>query len=90
MDRPILDRTKLEGRYDLGFAITPEEYMPMMIRSAVNAGITLPPQALQLLDNPAIGSVVDGLTSVGLSLESRKAPLDLLVVDSIERMPTEN
>jgi uncharacterized protein (TIGR03435 family) len=90
MDRPVLDLTKLEGRYTISFPITPEEYMPMMVRSAVNAGITLPPQALQLLDTPAIGSVVDGLKSVGLLLQARKAPLDMLVVDSIERTPTEN
>ena len=90
MDRPILNLTKLDGRYNISFPITPEEYMPMMVRSAVNAGITLPPQALQLLDNPAISSVVDGLKSVGLLLQARRAPLDMLVVDSIERTPTEN
>lgn len=90
LDRPILDLTKLEGRYNITFPVTREEFMPMLVRSAVNAGVTLPPQALQLLDTPAIGSVIDGLKSVGLSLEARKAPLDLLVVDSIERMPTAN
>jgi len=90
LDRPILDLTTLEGRYDIWFPITPEEDMPMMVGSAVNAGITLPPQALQLLDGPAIGSVVDGLKAVGLLLQARKAPLDMLVVDSIERTPTEN
>ena len=64
--------------------------MPLMIRSAVNAGATLPPQALQLLDAPSFGSVENGLRSLGLSLEERRAPLDHLVVDSIERTPTEN
>lgn len=90
MKYPVLDRTKLEGRYDVRFNIAPEDYMPLMIRSAVNAGITLPPQALQLLDAPSLGSVENGLRSLGLSLEERRAPLDHLVVDSIERTPTEN
>lgn len=90
LDRPILDLTKLEGRYNITFPVTREEFMPMLVRSAVNAGVTLPPQALQLLDSPAIGSVIDGLKSVGLLLEARKAPLDMLVVDSIEKTPTEN
>jgi uncharacterized protein (TIGR03435 family) len=90
MDHPVLNDTKLEGRYDIGFDIAPEDYMPLMIRSAVNAGIQLPPQAMQLLDTPTKGSVEAGLRSLGLSLEARKAPLDHLVVDSIERMPTEN
>ncbi len=91
LDRPILDQTKLgDARFDVTFPIAQEDYMPMLIRSAVNAGITLPPQAMALLDAPSIGSVEAGLKSLGLSLQAQKAPLDLLVVDSIERMPTEN
>jgi len=90
MDRPILNWTKLEGRYNVGFKIAPEEVMPMMIRSAVNAGISLPPQALTLLDGASIGSVEEGLKSAGLSLAARRAPLDVVVVDSIQRAPSEN
>jgi uncharacterized protein (TIGR03435 family) len=90
MDQPVVDRTKLAGRYDAAFSIAPEDYMPLMIRSAVNAGISLPSQALQLLDAPSQGSVEAGLKSLGLSLERQRAPLDRLVVDSIERTPTEN
>jgi uncharacterized protein (TIGR03435 family) len=90
MDRPILDLTKLDGRYNIAFAVAQEDYMPMLMRSAVNAGITLPPQAMALLDAPSIGSVESGLKSLGLVLEARRAPLDLLVVDSIEKTPTDN
>jgi uncharacterized protein (TIGR03435 family) len=90
MRYPVLNRTYLEGRFDIGFNIAPEDYMPLMIRSAVNAGVTLPPQALQMLDAPSLGSVENGLRSLGLSLEERRAPLDYLVVDSIERTPTDN
>jgi uncharacterized protein (TIGR03435 family) len=64
--------------------------MPLLIRSAVNAGVQLPSQALQLLDAPSRGSVEAGLGSLGLSLERQRAPLDFIVVDSIERTPTEN
>jgi uncharacterized protein (TIGR03435 family) len=90
MDRPILDLTKLDGRYNVAFAVSQEDYMPMLVRSAVNAGITLPPQAMALLDAPSIGSVENGLKSLGLSLEARRAPLDLLVVDSLAKTPTAN
>ena len=90
LDHPVLDRTKLDGRYDVAFGIAPEDYMPLLIRSAVNAGITLPPQALQLLDAPSRGSLEEGLRSLGLSLEARRAPLDHVVIDTIERTPTEN
>ena len=90
VDRPILDQTSLEGRYDIKFAVAQEDYMPMLIRSAVNAGVTLPPQAMAALDAPAMGSVEQGLKSLGLVITPRKSPLDVLVVDSIEKTPTEN
>lgn len=90
MRHPVINLTKLDGRFDIGFNIAPEDYMPLMIRSAVNAGITLPPQALQMLDAPSLGSVENGLRSLGLSLEERRAPLEYIVVDSMERTPTEN
>ena len=90
VDRPILDQTNLDGRYDIKFAVAQEDYMPMLVRSAVNAGVTLPPQAMAALDLPAMGSVENGLKSLGLVIAPRRSPLDVLVVDSIEKTPTEN
>jgi uncharacterized protein (TIGR03435 family) len=62
----------------------------MLIRSAVNAGISLPPEALRLLDNAKADSVPDALRKIGLSLDPRHAPLVMLVVDTVERAPTGN
>lgn len=91
VDRTIVDQTKLEGRYTVGFDIRSEDYGPMMVRAAVNAGIPMPSQALALLDGAsAAASVFDGLKALGLSLEPRRGPLDMLVVDSIDKTPTEN
>jgi len=90
VDRPIVDLTNLDGRYDIKFAVAQEDYMPMLVRSAVNAGITLPPQAMAALDLPSMGSVENGLKSLGLVITPRRSPLDVLVVDSIEKAPTEN
>lgn len=90
VDRPVVDMTKLEGRYDIVFELSPEDFQAMMIRSAVAAGVTLPPQALQLLDKASVAAVPDALRSLGLSLQSRRAPLEVLVIDSMEKLPTEN
>ena len=90
VDRTIVDQTKLEGRYTIGFDIRPEDYGPMMVRAAVNAGIPMPPQALAQLDGASGGSVFDGLKLLGLSLEPRRGPLDVLIVDNIDKAPTEN
>ncbi len=90
VDRVIVDQTKLEGRYTIGFNIRSEDYGPMMVRAAVNAGIPMPPQALAQLDGASAGSVFDGLKLLGLSLEPRRGPLEYLVVDSIDKTPTDN
>jgi uncharacterized protein (TIGR03435 family) len=89
-DRPIVDMTGLKGRYDLEFDVNPEDYQPMLIRVAVNAGATLPPQALRILDGYSSASLSDALQKVGLKLESRKAPLDVIVIDEAKKTPTEN
>jgi len=88
-DRPVVDMTQLPGRYDLSVDLSQDDYNAMLIRSAVTAGVNLPPQALRLLDN-SDGSLFGALKPLGLKLEGRKAPLDVLVIDSILRTPTEN
>jgi uncharacterized protein (TIGR03435 family) len=88
-DRPVIDVTNLQGRYDITMDLTPEEYRAMLIRSAVAAGVTLPPQALQALQG-SDGSMFSALKPLGLKLESRKAPVEVLVVDSANKMPAEN
>jgi uncharacterized protein (TIGR03435 family) len=88
-DRPVIDATGLTGTYDFSFAVTPEEYQTLLIRAAVNSGVVLPPQALRLLDNGGdpLGSALEQL---GLKLDSRKAPVELLVVDQVLKTPAEN
>jgi uncharacterized protein (TIGR03435 family) len=82
--------TDLKGNYDLNLTVTPEDYQTMLIRVAVNAGMMLPPQALQLLDSGSVTSLIDGLQQLGLKMEARKSPLDMLVVDQLSKTPTEN
>jgi uncharacterized protein (TIGR03435 family) len=89
-DRPIVDMTALKGQYDLAFDVNPEDYQPMLIRSAVYAGVALPPQALRLLDGSSSAALGDALQQIGLKLESRKAPLDVWVIDDALKTPTAN
>ena len=90
VDRPILNLTELKGNYDLTLNLTPEDYQAMLIRAAVNNGVVLPPQALRLMDVGSTASLLDALQQVGLKLDARKSPLDLLVIDQILKTPTEN
>jgi len=90
LDRPIVDMTGLNGQYDFALDITEEDYRAMLIRAAVSAGVVLPPQALRLLDNGEPVSLFGAVEKLGLKMEGRKAPLDFLVIDEMQKQPTEN
>jgi uncharacterized protein (TIGR03435 family) len=88
-DRPVVDMTGLKGRYDFTVQLSQEDYMAMLIRSAVKNGVSLPPQALKLMESSG-DTLYNSVQMVGLKLEPRKAPLDVVVVDSAEKTPVEN
>jgi len=91
LDRPVLDMTGVKGLFDVSVDLTPEDYRVMLIRAAVAAGPVLSPDALRVLDgSPSPTSLFDGLTKFGLKLETSRARLDVLVVDSARKTPTEN
>ena len=91
MDKPVVDMTGAPANtfYDLSFDITPEDYRTMLIRSAIAAGVALPPGAERLADLPT-ESLTTAMEGAGLKLDSRKAPLDVMVIDHAEKTPTEN
>jgi uncharacterized protein (TIGR03435 family) len=88
VDRPILNMTNLKGTYDVTLNVTPEDYRAMLVQAAVKSGVTLPPEALRLMDGNPVASLSDAFEAVGLKMVARKAPLDLLVVDQVSKTPT--
>ena len=88
--RPIIDMTGLKGRYDFTINFMPEDYRAMLIRSAIAAGVSVPPQALRALEGASDSALGDALEQVGLKLDARKAPLDIVVVDSATSTPAAN
>jgi uncharacterized protein (TIGR03435 family) len=90
IERPVVDMTDLQGTYDLTLEFTPEEYRVLLIRTALSAGVNLPPEAVRLLEGASDESLFKGLQAVGLKLESRRAPLEVLVIDSASKTPSEN
>src|SRR5262249_32632438 len=91
LDRPVMDLTGVNGSYDVAFDLSPEDYRSMLIRAAVAAVLVMSPHALRSRDaSAARASLFEGLAKFGLKLETHRAPLDFLVVDSIRKTPTEN
>src|SRR5262245_57931833 len=75
--RPVLDKTGLEGRYDftLALATTPGGGADGIKKSALEEGFSLFAYALDQL---------------GLRLDAQKTLMDMLIVDHVEKTPTEN
>jgi uncharacterized protein (TIGR03435 family) len=90
VDRPIVDMTDLTGTYDVSLPVTDDDYRVMLIRAGLNAGVSLPPQALRLLDGASTPSLFEAMQKLGLKLDARKAPLDVVAVDEMRKTPTEN
>lgn len=90
LDRPIVDMTGLTGNYDLSVKVTQEDAQTMMIRAAVNAGMVLPPQAIQAMEAGSVSSLLDALQQLGLKLDARRAPLETIVIDQASKTPTAN
>lgn len=87
---PVIDMTESPGRYDFTLPLTADDYQGMLIRAAVSAGVQLPAAALQFAQMNNGDSLGASLESVGLKLERRRAPLDVVVVDKALRVPTAN
>lgn len=79
LDTPVLDKTGLTGEYDFDF-----EYS----REGLD-GFRRP-----LTDGPEVSNAstlqVALEEKLGLKLESRKGPVEMLVVDSGDRVPAQN
>ncbi len=89
LDRPVVNMTSLPGNYNLTLPVTQEDYYILLVRSGANAGVALPPRALPLLNGTPV-SLFDAIDAEGLHLDSRKLPLDTIVVDHAIQSPTEN
>ncbi|KAA6464621.1 TIGR03435 family protein [Acidobacteria bacterium AB60] len=76
VDRPVIDRTGLAGRFDLH------------LKWAADAPVSAPASAIQ--EDPSGPSIFTALKEqLGLRLESAKGPVEVLVIDHAEK-PSEN
>jgi uncharacterized protein (TIGR03435 family) len=90
VDRVVVDQSGLTKKYDLTLDLSPDEFNAIRVRSAVNAGVPLPPQAMRLLENASPDTLSAPLSKFGITFEPKKAPLEVVVIDSVLKAPTEN
>jgi uncharacterized protein (TIGR03435 family) len=96
--RPVRDETGLKGKYDFTLDFTPEpgqgpmRGMPMPMPppggGAIAGGGMPAPAGEPQEGGPTLMTAVQ--EQLGLKLESRKGPVEILVIDHAEKVPTEN
>ena len=85
LGRPVLDKSGLTGKYDFTLQWTPEENRAPMFKGTRDGGQgpDSPPDS----SGPSIFTAIQ--EQLGLRLESQKGPVEVLVIDHVER-PSEN
>ena len=97
VDRPILGKTELKGNYQVALDLSMEDMRNM----ARVAGFALPGAALpgaatagkgpaDTASDPSGSSVFTAVQKMGLKLVSGKEPLEFILVDRLEKVPTDN
>lgn len=94
VDRPVVDMTDLNGNYQVSLDFA----MDNLLSIARTAGIAIPAGAAGLVgpggaavaSDPTGGSIFASVQELGLKLDPRKAPVESIVIDHLEKMPTEN
>ena len=90
---PVLDQTRLDGAYNFTLTFAPAGRVGMGRGGRGGTGDAAPPR-----DGPAVAADPNGAISLpeavekqlGLKLERQKRPVKVLVIEKIERTPTEN
>jgi uncharacterized protein (TIGR03435 family) len=87
--QPVVDMTGLQGRYQVILEMNPSE-MADAARAAgeSQAGAAGPPSAPAV--DPRANMFIGAVQKLGLRLDSRKLPVETIVVDHLEKTPTDN
>jgi uncharacterized protein (TIGR03435 family) len=90
VDRPVVDMTDLKGDYQVALDLPMSAMMAMA--GAMNGG---PPpgggDANKMAEASDPGtSIFESVQKLGLKLEARKGPMETIVIDHLEKTPTEN
>ena len=96
VDRPVVDQTGLKGNYKMSLELSVAEIMAAARAAGVGGNV---PPGFGGGAAPAAGPsdpggggnpMLQSLEKMGLKLEPRKASIDYLVIDHLERNPTED
>ena len=96
LDHPVVNQTELKGAYQVSLQLAMADAMNMAGKLGMPVGMAGPPPGARNglpgegVPDPSGSSLFASVQQLGLKLENRKLPYDYLVVDHLEKTPTEN
>jgi len=94
-DRPVVDLTELKGTYQVALDLSMEDLRNAartmgMMGPGMGGGRDGARPPTDAASDPGGLSIFAAVQQLGLKLEPRKVPIDLMVIDHLEKAPTEN
>jgi len=96
LDRPVVDMTELKGNYQVALDLSMDDLRAI----ARSAGVVIPGPGggpgepgkgpADAASDPSGNSIFSTIQQLGLKLDPRKAPVEMIVIDHVEKTPTEN
>jgi uncharacterized protein (TIGR03435 family) len=81
LDPVAVDMTGMKGHYQVNFDVSAADAL---------AAIVTGPRDAAAFQSAWLNALQDGLKKLGLQLEPRRAPLETVVIDRLQKTPTEN
>jgi uncharacterized protein (TIGR03435 family) len=96
VDRPVLDMTELKGAYQVTLDLSMQDLMAGRGGGGMGPGFggrggpPVADSAVPTASDPSGGAIFAAVQKLGLKLDSRKAAVETIVIDHLEKTPTEN
>jgi uncharacterized protein (TIGR03435 family) len=95
LDRPVMDRTELKGKYDIALDLSMDDMRNAARAAGMGGGMMMGPGGggggpADAASDPSSSSIWAAIQAFGLKLDARKEPLETITVDHLEKAPTEN
>ena len=93
LDRPVVDMTDLKGNFQVAIDLSRDDMMSAARSSGMGmvvAGAQAGAPPTDAASDPSGGSIFTSVQQLGLKLDPRKSPVQRIIIDHLEKTPTEN
>jgi uncharacterized protein (TIGR03435 family) len=95
IDKPVMDMTDLKGNFQMTLELSMEDLQNVARAQGMQMpggapGAASSSRPADAASDPSGSSIFSTVQQMGLKLEARKAPIETIIIDHVEKVPTEN